>query len=101
MKCLTDDLTAVFAASDFGEASGTVTFRGGPVSWAIFDDEDVEIPTGDGAAEIGHQAVLSGPSSQFPDIAENDPVTVRGVAYKVKFWMDDGTGVIDIHLVKA
>ena len=101
MKCLTDDLTAVFAASDFGEACGTVLFRGDPVTGAIFDDEDVEIQTGEGAAEIGHQCVLSGPSSQFPDIAENDPVTVRGVAYKVKFWMDDGTGVIEIHMVRA
>lgn len=101
MKCLTDDLTAVFAASDFGEACGTVLFRGDPVSGAIFDDEDVEVPTGEGVSEIAHQAVLTGPASQFPDIAENDPVTISGKAFKVKFWMDDGTGVIEIHLVRA
>lgn len=101
MKCLTDDLTAVFAASDFGEACGTVTFRGDPVSGAIFDDEDVEIQTGEGVAEIAHQAMLTAPSSQFPDIAEDDPVTIRGKSFRVKFWKDDGTGVIEVYLVKS
>lgn len=101
MRCLTDDLEAVFASSDFGEADGTVLFKGDPVKGAIFDDEDVEIQTGEGSAEIGHQCVLTAPSCEFPDIAENDPVTVRGVTYRVKFWMDDGTGVIEIHMVRA
>lgn len=100
MPCLTTDLTALFADKDFGEASGTVLFKGVPVKGAIFDDEDIEVPMPDGTAEIVHQAVLTGPSSKFPNIAENDPVTIRGRTLKVKFWMDDGTGVIEIHLVR-
>jgi hypothetical protein len=100
MKCLIDDLGAVFSASDFGEACGTVFFKGELVSGAIFDDEDVEIPNGEGMSEIGHQCVLTGPVSQFPSIAEGDPVTIRGTTYRVKFWMDDGSGVIEVHLVR-
>ena len=101
MPCLTTDLSALFASSAFGEASGTVLFKGVPITGAIFDDEDVEIATPDGAAEILHQAVLTAPSSQFAGIAEKDPVTIRGTIFKVKFWMDDGSGVIEIHLVRA
>ena len=101
MPCLTTDLAALFATSGFGEASGTVLFKGIAVTGAIFDNEDVEVAMPDGTTEIVHQAVLTGDSTQFPNIAETDPVTIRGTTYKVKFWMDDGTGVIEIYLVRS
>ena len=50
------------------------------------------------AAEIAHQAIVTAPSAQFADIAENDPMTVRGRPFRVRFWKDDGTGVIEIYL---
>lgn len=98
MPCLETDLGAVFASSDFGEAGGTVTWKGLPISGVIFDDEDLEIQLGEGIAEIGHRAILTGPSASFAGIADEDPVVVRGNAFKVKNWIDDGTGVIEIHL---
>lgn len=98
MPCLTTDLGALFSADAFGETDGSVEWRGVVISGAIFDDEDVEMSVGDGAAEIAHQAIVTAPSAQFADIAENDPMTVRGRPFRVRFWKDDGTGVIEIYL---
>jgi hypothetical protein len=98
MPCLTTDLTAVFSDDAFGETAGSVRWRGVVIKGAIFDDEDIDVALGEGVGEIQHQAVLSGPSAQFPGIADGDPVIVRGRSFRVKNWKDDGTGVIDIWL---
>lgn len=101
MPCLLSDLAALFTSNDFGEADGEVYWKGTAIEGAIFDDEDVEVQTPDGASEIVHQAVLTAPSAQFHGIAAKDTVTVRGRVFRVRHWMDDGTGVIEIFLGKA
>lgn len=98
MKCLDTDLDAVFASSAFGEANGTVTWKGLPIVGAIFDDEDVQVDMGEGVTEIVHQSMLTSRSSNFPDIADGDPVVIGTTNYKVKHWSDDGTGVIEIYM---
>lgn len=100
MKCLDTDLDAIFASSDFGEADGTVTFKGSIIEGVIFDDEDIQIELGEGVGEIANRAALTGPSRLFPDIADGDPVTVGADSYLVKNWIDDGTGVMEVLLEK-
>lgn len=92
-----DDLTVFFASDDFAEASDTVTWKGSSVM-AIFDDEDIEVPTGEGVASIVHQPMLTAASADFSGIAENDAVVVNGTNYTVSTWKVDGTGVIEIFL---
>jgi hypothetical protein len=101
MPSILTDLAALFTAREFGEVDGTVLFRGVVVPNAIFDDEDVEVELGDGTTEIVHQCVLTGPSASFPNIREGDQMTIRTRHYRVKYWNDDGTGVIEIHMVRA
>lgn len=98
MRCLETDLGAVFASSDFGEAENTVTWRGDPVSWCIFDNEDVTVEMGEGVGEIVHQTTILAPSRDFIGIADGDVVTARGDTYRVKHWMDDGAGLLTIFL---
>ena len=98
MKAIARDMSALLSSSQFGEAAGSVTWRGRPIPRCIFDDEDIEVETPDGPATIMHQAVLTGASADFPGIAANDPVVIRGVTYRVDFWKDDGTGQIEIYL---
>lgn len=95
---ITGDLSAIFASSDFGEAENAVTWKGDPVDGCIFDDEDIKIDLGEGVGEIAHQAMITGPSASFSGIAEDDVIIARGVTYHVKYWMDDGSGVIEIYL---
>lgn len=98
MSCLGRDLGAIFNSSDFGEDDGSVTWRGAPLVGFIFDDEDIQQELGEGVAEIVHQAVLTGPSAQVIGIRDLDPVVINGAQFRVKNWMDDGTGVIEIYL---
>lgn len=101
MSCLDTDLTSIFAASDFGEAVGSVTWRGVAINGCIFDDEDVQVELGEGVGEIVHQSSITAPASSFPGIADGDLMTVRGDAFTVKFWKDDGTGVIEIFMERV
>lgn len=98
MPCLLTDLTTVFSDDAFGETLGSVRWRGVVITGAIFDDEDVDVSIGEGVGEIQHQAVLAAPAAQFPGIADGDPVIARGRSFRVKYWKDDGTGVIEIWL---
>lgn len=98
---LTDDLAALFRVDHFGEEPDSVVWEGNPISGAIFDDEDVEVQLGEGHGEIVHRAIVTAASSEFPGIADGDSVVVRGVNYTVANWMDDGSGMIEIHLERA
>lgn len=98
---ITDDLGVLFASSDFGEASGTVTWKGNPVTDVIFDDEDVEVEAGEGVAQIVPRANMTGKAADFPNIADGDAVVINGVSFEVRNWMNDGTGVIEIFLERV
>lgn len=94
---ITRDLTALFSPSDFGEDSGAASYKGNPVS-GIFDDDDVEVTMGEGPTMIQHRTTFTGKSADFAGIADADAMVIRGVAYLVRHWMDDGAGVIEVHL---
>lgn len=98
---LTDDLTSVFNANDFGENAGVVTWKGAAINHVIFDDADVETLDEDNGVILEHQAMLTGRTSDFAGIARGDAVVARSVSYTVRYWKDDGTGVIEIFLQKV
>jgi uncharacterized protein YhfF len=89
----------VFNAKDFGTSG--MTWKGVALEDCIFDDEDLEIQAGEGVAEIIHQAMITGSSSQFVGIADDDPVLVNGESFTVVNWKDDGTGVIEVFLKRV
>jgi len=92
-----NDITHMLASSDFGEASGSVTWKGNAVD-AIFDDEDVELTLGEGVGQIIPQPMLTGKTADFPSIADGDAVVADGRNFVVKNWKRDGTGEIEIFL---
>lgn len=97
LPCLEDDLDALFASSDFGEADGAV--RNGdtanPIP-GIFDDEDVESQNGEGMTVLIPQVTFTCASSKVPDLTEGDLFTIRSVIYTLRFWKDDGTGMVEL-----
>lgn len=97
---ISNDLNTLFASSEFGEANGSVTWKGDAIEYGIFDDDDVEIQIGEGVTEISPRAMFTGRASDFAGIADGDPMVIGGVNFKVKFWKNDGTGVIEIYLEK-
>lgn len=99
LSCLETDLGAVFASSDFGEAEGAI-YDGdsaNPID-GIFDDEDVETQNGEGVTILVPQVTFTCASSKIPDPQEGRTLRVRDTDYTLRFWMDDGTGVITLHL---
>lgn len=101
MSCLETDLDTVFASSDFGEADGAIYdgVTATPVK-GIFDDEDVETQNGEGITVLVPQTTFTCASSKVPGLADGKTLLVRGVTYIIRFWKDDGTGVVELHLEK-
>jgi len=95
---ITDDLSVLFASSEFGEANAT--YQGSPVM-GIFDDEDVEVQMGEGVAEIISQPMFTGRSVDFSDIARGQAIAAGGETFRIKNWKADGTGVIEIYLERT
>lgn len=99
MNCLDRDLDATLASSGFGEASGAV--RNGdtanPIP-GIFDDEDVETQNGEGNTILVRQITYTCASSKVSGLADGDTLVVRDVTYTVRFWKNDGSGEVEIHL---
>lgn len=91
---LTTDLASILNTNEFAVTAtyGGVTIRG------IFDDEDVEVPMGDGTTRIIPQCMFTGRSEDFSGIADGQTLTVSGTDYTIRTWMDDGTGVIEIFM---
>ena len=101
MPCLDTDLTAVFSANDFGETLGTVMINAVVVGQCFFDDEDMEVQTGEGVSQIVHAAYVTAPTAQLPVLAQGQPAVVRGLSYLVQYWMDDGNGVTRVYLERV
>ena len=93
---IANDVAHVTNSSIFGEG---VTWKGNTVV-AIFEDEDIEVTTGEGTAQIVPNAMLTGQTSDFPNIARNEVVVARSATYHVKNWKQDGTGEIEVFLEK-
>ena len=95
-----DDIVTMFASSEFGEADGSIVFKGTPIA-GIFDDEDIEAVMGEGVTEIIAQPMITALESDFAGLDYDDPVTVRGETFKVSNWKRDGTGQIDVFLKRV
>ena len=98
---LTNDLTAILASSDFGEASGSVTLAGVVIPNGIFDDEDIDVGMGEGVAQIVPQPIFTCASAHAVNIAENQIMVIQGTSFRVKNWKNDGTGMIEIYLERV
>ena len=96
---LKDDLDGIFNAREFGVTGGCV-WNGVRIENVIFDDEDVEVVMGEGVAEIIPQPTLTGKTSDFSGIRDGDSIQVSGETFTIKNWKKDGTGVIEIYLVR-
>ena len=67
----------------------------------IFDNEDAEAQMADGTIRIVPQCVFTGRSEDVFGIAEGDEIVIDNVVYSVRYWMDDGTGMIDVYMEKT
>lgn len=97
---LKDDIDTILDDGVFGATGGCV-WNGVKIDHVIFDDEDVEVTMGEGVAEIIPQPMLTGKTSDFSGIADGDSIRVLGETFRVKNWKKDGTGVIEIFLVRT
>jgi hypothetical protein len=93
---LTNDLSKILKNKEFA----SMALYKGALILGVFDDEDVEAQMGDGTIRIVPQCIFTGRSEDLPGIAESDEIVIDNVTYAVRFWMDDGTGMIDVHMEK-
>ena len=91
------DLTALFASSEFGEA--TATYAGSPRS-GIFDDDDVEVILGEGVTQIIPQPTFTGRTSDFLTIADGQTMVIRGETFTIKNWKREDV-IITIFLERV
>ncbi len=97
-KFINDDLKVVFASSEFGEADASY---GGVTVMGIFDDEDIEVETGEGVTQIIPQPMFTGRTVDFSGIARDQTMTVRNETFRIKNWKVDGVGMIEIFLERT
>lgn len=94
---LTNDLSKILKSKDFA----SMALYKGALILGVFDNEDAEAQMGDGTIRIVPQCIFTGRSGDMIGIAEGDEIVIDDVPYKVQYWMDDGTGMIDVHMEKA
>lgn len=93
---LTNDLTKILKTDELA----SLAIYGGAMVVGVFDDEDVEAQMADGTVRIIAQATFTARAEDFPDIAEGEVVVIDDIAYVIRSWMNDGTGMIDIQMEK-
>jgi hypothetical protein len=100
LPCQDTDLFAILSDPiGFGEAGGTVFFKGRAVNGGgIFDEGDAVTTPSDGVAEVVPVCTFTGRTSDFVGIAEGDLLEIRKRKFRVKFWIDEGVGDIEIHM---
>lgn len=94
---LTNDLAKILKTE---ELASTAVYDGALVI-GVFDIEDIEAQMSDGTIRILPQCVFTGRSEDFPSIVEGETVVIDGVSYTIRSWLDDGTGMIDVHMEKV
>lgn len=94
---ITNDLAALLSESDFG----VLATYGGETVPGIFDDGDVEVDSGEGPTQIVRECSFTGRSADFPNIADGQTIVIADVSYRIRRWIDDGTGEIEIILEPA
>lgn len=93
---LTKDLAKILKTEELA----SMALYKGALILGVFDVEDTEAQMGDGTIRIVPQCIFTGRSEDLPGIAESDEIVIDNVTYAVRFWMDDGTGMIDVHMEK-
>jgi hypothetical protein len=94
---LTSDLTKILKTEELA----SMALYDGALVVGVFDVEDTEAQMADGTIRIIPQCIFTGRSEDFPNITEGEAVVIDGVSYAIRSWMDDGTGMIDIHMEKV
>ena len=94
---LTKDLAKILKTE---ELASTALYKGA-VILGVFDNEDAEVQMADGTVRIVPQCIFTGRSEDVVGLAEDDQIVIDDVTYGVRYWMDDGTGMIDIHMEKV
>lgn len=92
-----NDLDVMLVSSDFGETGAT--YKGSPVQ-GIFDDDDIEATLGEGVSQIIAQPTFTGRTTDFPSIADNDALVIRGETFTVKNWKREDV-IITLYLERT
>lgn len=100
---LNDDILTLFDLDDFAvaatltkaDASRQATLNG------IFDNETVPVDAGGFAQVHQEQPRFTCRTIDIPSVAEDDEIVISGLAYKIKAWVHDGTGVTTLQLEKV
>lgn len=101
MSCLETDLTALFSSKEFGEDCKSLSIAGFEVKQGFFDDEDIEVAGADGITRLAHASYITAPTSLLPVLAQGQAAVVKGIAYTVQYWKNDGNGVTTVYLEKV
>lgn len=93
---LTKDLTKILKTNELA----SIALYKDALIVGVFDNEDVEAQMADGTVRIVPQCVFTGRSEDVVGIAEGDEIVIDDVQYNIRYWMDDGTGMIDVYMEK-
>lgn len=93
---LTKDLAKILKTEELA----SMALYKGALILGVFDVEDTEAQMADGTIRIVPQCIFTGRSEDLTGIAESDEIVIDNVTYAIRFWMDDGTGMIDVHMEK-
>ena len=94
---ITDDLSALLNSADF--ADSVVWAQGNKNIDGVFDDDEIEVDTGNGNTHLQRIARIVTKTSHA--VADGDHITHDGTRYKVEWQQDDGTGMVTLYLQKA
>lgn len=90
------DLAAILNEDEFAVSA---TLNGATVR-GYFDNETIMVETGGRVSVYQEQPRFTCRTEDIAGIAENQTIVISGVAYLVKPWMHDGTGVTIVQLEK-
>lgn len=93
---LTNDLSKILKTEELA----TMAVYDGLIIVGVFDDEDIEAQMADGTVRIIPQCIFTGRSEDFSAIVEGETMVINNAAFSIRSWIDDGTGMIDVHLEK-
>lgn len=94
---LNDDILFLLDLDDFAVAA---TYDGGTIQ-GIFDNETVPVDAGGFAQVHQEQPRFTCRTADVPSVAEGQAITISSVAYEIKAWVHDGTGVTTLQLEKV
>ena len=92
----------MFNVDEFGEQGGAIRASDGSTTIpGIFDDEDVEVVSGEGTAVLVAQAVFTCAASKVPNPVEGELFTIDGRSLALRYWKRDGVGMIELFFEKT